>query len=81
MLLGKTLRFWAIFSQALGFCLIILLETWLGRGQAGPWQLRVLLLMLLVALVIAVLRRYQERKQLKRQAEQQAWLREQASDD
>lgn len=75
------LRFWAIVSQALGLVVIFLLETWLGRGQAGRWQLGVLFAMLTAALVIAVLRRYQQRKALRLADERYARLREDEVDD
>ena len=75
-MLKDPLRFWAILSQAVGFTLIIALETWLGRAQAGYWQLRVLVLMLLIALVLAVLRRYQSRRLLKEQEQRRQRLLE-----
>ncbi|NLW04795.1 MAG: hypothetical protein GX029_06165 [Pseudomonadaceae bacterium] len=79
-MLNDRLRFWAIVSQALGFVIIFLLETSLGRGQAGPYQLGVLLIMLAFALVIAVLRRYAQRKALRLAAERFALLREEEGD-
>lgn len=75
------LRLWAIVSQALGFVVIFLLETSLGRGQAGHYQLGVLLLMLAAASVIAVLRRYQQGKALRLAEQRKAMLREEAADD
>ncbi len=79
--MNNRLRFWAIVSQALGFLVIFLLETSLGRGQAGRWQLGVLLLMLAAALLIAVLRRYEQRKALRLAAQRFARLREDEADD
>lgn len=70
-MLNDTLRFWALLTQALGLTLIIFLETWLGRGQAGDWQLWVLAFMLLSALLLAVLRHYRNQRQLK--ARMQRW--------
>ena len=51
------LRALAIASQALGFILIITLETVLGDA-ARPWQGATLAAMLLAALTIAVIRQY-----------------------
>ena len=70
------LRFWAIFSQAAGFVAIVVLETWLGRAQAGFWQLWVLVAMLMAALVIAVLRRYQHGRWLKEQERRRQLLQQ-----
>lgn len=78
---NNRLRLWAIVSQALGFMVIFWLETYLGRGQAGAWQLGVLLLMLAAALLIAVLRRYQQRKVMRLAEQRSALLREEAADD
>lgn len=75
------LRISAIVSQALGLVTIFLLETGLGRGQAGRYQLVVLLLMLIAALVIAVLRRYQQRKNLRLKEQRFAKLQEDEVDD
>lgn len=75
------LRLWAIVSQALGLATIFLLETLLGRGQAGSYQLVVLLLMLVAALVIAVLRRYQQRKDLRLKEQRFAKLQEDEVDN
>ncbi|WP_114416992.1 hypothetical protein [Marinospirillum perlucidum] len=80
-MLNDPLRFWAVITQALGFTLIILLETWLGRGQAGPWQLAILAAMLVAALVIAVLRRYQNRRHLKEQERRRQLLQEDEEDN
>lgn len=68
------LRFWAIVSQATGFIIILALETWLGRAQAGFWQLWVLGLMITIALVIAVLRRYRDKRWQKEQARRRQLL-------
>lgn len=78
---NNRLRLWAIVSQALGLVTIFLLETLLGRGQAGRYQLVVLLLMLAAALVIAVLRRYHQRKALRLKEQRFAELREDEADD
>ncbi len=80
-MLSSRLRFWAIVSQALGLSLIFILESLLGRGQAGKWQLIILLLMLGTALVIALLRTYATKKEL-RLAEQRRQIldAEQAED-
>lgn len=51
------LRALAIASQALGFILIITLETVLGDA-ARPWQGATLAVMLMAALAIALLRQY-----------------------
>jgi high-affinity Fe2+/Pb2+ permease len=80
-MLKDPLRFWAVVSQAVGFTLIVLLETLLGRAQAGYWQVRVLALMLLIALVIAVLRRYQQRRALQMAAKRRQLLQDEAADD
>ncbi len=80
-MLNDRLRFWAIVSQALGFAVIFLLETCLGRGQAGSYQLAVLLVMLAFAVVIAVLRRYAQRKAQRLAAVRFALLEEDAADD
>ncbi|SFC26835.1 hypothetical protein SAMN05660443_1997 [Marinospirillum celere] len=79
-MLKDPLRFWAIISQALGFTLIIFLETWMGRAQAGYWQLRVLLVMIAIALVIAVLRLYQNKRWQKEQERRRQLLREEEED-
>lgn len=75
------LRLWAIVSQALGLLAIFLLETSLGRGQAGWYQLVILLLMLIAALVIAVLKRYQQRKAMRLAEQRFAQLREDEAGD
>ncbi|MDW5376159.1 hypothetical protein R6258_04425 [Halomonas sp. HP20-15] len=62
------LRALAIASQALGFILIITLETVLGDA-ARPWQGATLAAMLLAALTIAVLRRYRDNRGRKAAAE------------
>jgi len=79
-MLKDPLRFWAIISQAIGFTLIIFLETWLGRAQAGYWQLRVLLVMIGIALVIALMRRYQNKRLLKEQERRRQLLEEDQAD-
>lgn len=79
-MLKDSLRFWAIVSQATGFTLIILLETWLGRAQAGFWQLLILLAMIAIALVIAVLRLYQHKRWQKEQERRRQVLREEEED-
>lgn len=79
-MLKDPLRLWAIISQALGFTLIIILETWLGRAQAGYWQLRVLLVMIGIALIIALLRHYQHKRQLKEQERRRQLLAEEEED-
>jgi|AntRauTorcE11897_2_1112592.scaffolds.fasta_scaffold01920_11 uncharacterized membrane protein len=80
-MLQDPLRFWAVVSQAAGFILIILLETWLGRAQAGYWQLRILLVMIAVALVIALLRRYRNKRFLKEQERRRQLLLEDEEDN
>jgi len=80
-MLQDPLRFWAIISQATGFTLIILLETWLGRAQAGYWQLRILVVMIAIALVIALLRRYQNKRLLKQQEQRRKLLLEDEEDN
>lgn len=62
--MGKSfdpLRALAIASQALGFVLIITLETVL-EDAARPWQGATLGVMLLVALGVALMRRYRRNK-------------------
>ncbi|PMR74274.1 hypothetical protein [Billgrantia endophytica] len=56
-----TLRILAIASQALGFVLIMTLETLLGNA-ARPWQGLTLAVMVLCALVLAVARLYRRNK-------------------
>ena len=56
-----SLRALAIASQAIGFVLIITLETWLGDA-ARPWEALVLALMLFSAVSIALVRRYRRNK-------------------
>lgn len=56
-----TLRALAIASQAVGFILILTLETVLGDA-ARPWQGVTLGLMLAAALTIAVLRQYRRNR-------------------
>lgn len=80
-MLNDPLRFWAIISQAVGFSLIILLETLLGRAQAGYWQVRILAVMLGVALLVALLRRYRQRKLLKQAEQRRQLLNDEADDD
>ncbi len=55
------LRALAIASQALGFILIIILETVLGDA-ARPWQGATLAAMLMTALTIALLRQYRDNR-------------------
>jgi hypothetical protein len=65
------LRAWAIASQALGFVLILTLETLLGDA-ARPWQGWTLAAMITAALWIALVRLYRrncERKALARRLE------------
>lgn len=80
-MLNDPLRFWAILSQAVGFGLIILLETGLGRAQAGYWQIRILAVMLGIALLVALLRHYRQQKQLKQAAQRRQLLDDEAADD
>lgn len=63
------LRALAIASQALGFILIITLETLLGDA-ARPWQGLTLGIMLLFALGIGLVRHYRRNKARKAAAEQ-----------
>ncbi|SOC57855.1 hypothetical protein SAMN05421509_11131 [Chromohalobacter canadensis] len=62
------LRAAAIASQALGFILIMTLETCLGDA-ARPWQGMTLALMLLAACWVALMRRYRHNKQRRAMAE------------
>lgn len=62
------LRAAAIASQALGFILIMTLETCLGDA-ARPWQGMTLALMLLAACWVALMRRYRRNKQRRAMAE------------
>lgn len=62
-----TLRALAITSQALGFILILTLETVMGDA-ARPWQGGVLAAMVVAALWIAVVRRYRRNKARKARA-------------
>ncbi|SDM52528.1 hypothetical protein SAMN05192555_11469 [Franzmannia pantelleriensis] len=64
------LRALAIASQALGFIVIITLETLLGDA-ARAWQGVTLALMVVVALGIALARLYRRNKRRKRQMAQQ----------
>ncbi|GHB11603.1 hypothetical protein [Modicisalibacter luteus] len=69
--MGKSfdpLRALAIASQAFGFVLIIILETWL-EDEARPWQGVTLGIMLLVALSVALMRLYRRNKARKAAAE------------
>lgn len=63
------LRALAIASQAIGFIMIILLETSLGDA-ARPWQGTTLAIMLAVALGIAVMRQYRHNRARKTRARQ-----------
>ncbi|MBZ9558910.1 MULTISPECIES: hypothetical protein [Modicisalibacter] len=65
-----TLRVLAIASQAVGFILILTLETVLGDA-ARPWQGVTLALMLAAALIIAVLRQYRRNRARKAAAERE----------
>ena len=56
------LRALAIGSQALGFILIITLETVIGGEAARPWQGVTLALMITCALALAVMRLYRRNK-------------------
>lgn len=56
------LRVLAIASQALGFILIITLETLMPDGAARPWQGVTLAAMVSVALVLAMARLYRRNK-------------------
>ncbi|MHB0777317.1 hypothetical protein [Halomonas sp. WWR20] len=58
------LRVMAIASQATGFTLIILLETWLGDA-ARVWQGVTLAVMLIIALWLALVRHYRRNKMRK----------------
>ncbi|APX94562.1 hypothetical protein BWR19_17420 [Halomonas sp. 1513] len=64
------LRALAIASQALGFIVIITLETLLGDA-ARPWQGVTLALMVAVALGIALARLYRRNKRRKQQVAEQ----------
>lgn len=65
---GDSLRRLAIASQAVGFILIITLETWLGDA-ARPWQGMTLAFMLTAAAGLALVRRYRRNKRRRREAE------------
>ena len=56
------LRVLAIASQALGFILIITLETLMPDGGARPWQGVTLAVMVAFALALAVARVYRRNK-------------------
>ncbi|MGC3874167.1 hypothetical protein ACPF7Z_12955 [Halomonas sp. GXIMD04776] len=71
------LRALAIASQAIGFVLIIALETWLGDA-ARPWQGTTLVVMLVAAVWIALVRLYRRNRQRKRVFER---TREDAEDE
>lgn len=58
------LRAWAIGTQALGFVLILTLETLLGDA-ARPWQGWTLAAMITAALWIALVRLYRRNRQRK----------------
>lgn len=58
----NTLRALAIGSQALGFILIITLETVMPGEAARPWQGATLALMIACALALAVVRLYRRNK-------------------
>lgn len=62
------LRRIAIASQAIGFVLIITLETVMGDG-ARPWQGVTLALMLATAAWLALVRRYRRNRKLRRKRE------------
>ena len=59
-----TLRALAIASQALGFILIIILETVMGDA-ARPWQGLILAAMVMAALWIALVRLYRRNRSRK----------------
>ncbi|WP_043531569.1 hypothetical protein [Litchfieldella xinjiangensis] len=65
------LRALAIASQALGFILIITLETVMGDA-ARPWQGWTLAAMVLAALAIALVRLYRRNRMRKARAERLA---------
>ncbi|MDF3920306.1 hypothetical protein [Salinicola salarius] len=62
------LRRIAIASQAIGFVLIITLETVMGDG-ARPWQGVTLALMLATAAWLALVRRYRRNRKQRRKRE------------
>lgn len=62
------LRRIAIASQAIGFVLIITLETVMGDG-ARPWQGVTLALMLATAAWLALVRRYRRNRKLRHERE------------
>ncbi|OHZ03208.1 hypothetical protein [Salinicola sp. MIT1003] len=62
------LRRIAIASQAIGFILIITLETVMGDG-ARPWQGVMLALMLATAAWLALVRRYRRNRKQRRKRE------------
>nr|WP_298250485.1 hypothetical protein [uncultured Halomonas sp.] len=66
-----TLRALAIASQALGFILIITLETVMGDA-ARPWQGLALATMVVAALWIALARRYRRNQARKVRSRRQA---------
>lgn len=80
-MLNDRLKIWAVASQAMGLILIVALETWLGRGQAGLWQKWVLIAMLLCAGIVALLRFYRHQQHVKEQARRRQVLQDAASDD
>ncbi|MGR2740438.1 hypothetical protein ACUY1T_18480 [Billgrantia sp. Q4P2] len=63
-----TLRALAIGSQALGFILIITLETVMGGEAARPWQGVTLAAMVAFALALALARLYRRNKARKAMA-------------
>ena len=62
------LRRIAIASQAIGFVLIITLETVMG-DDARPWQGVTLALMLVTAAWLALMRRYRRNRKLRHERE------------
>ncbi|MFK7160194.1 hypothetical protein V6U78_03990 [Marinospirillum sp. MEB164] len=80
-MLNDRLKNWAVASQAVGLIVIVALETWLGRGEAGQWQKWVLIAMLACAALVALLRFYRHQQHLKEQARRRQVLEEAASDD
>ncbi|MEQ5803237.1 hypothetical protein [Halomonas sp. H10-9-1] len=67
----NTLRALAIASQALGFILIITLETVMGDA-ARPWQGWTLAAMVIAALAIALVRLYRRNRAHKAHSRRQA---------
>ncbi|GHB33637.1 hypothetical protein [Salinicola rhizosphaerae] len=68
---SDNLRRVAIASQAIGFVLIIALETWLGDA-ARPWQGVTLAGMLVTAAWLALVRRYRRNRRRRLQESDEA---------